>query len=366
MRKVTLPFRARRDGGAPGARWPGGDDIRLHVLRCAIRAPSPRNSQPWKVALRGSGRIVLSIDHSRAARALDPLGRQVFISCGAFIENLDISAREFGYRADIDLFPAGWPDPGKPLQDPVANIDLEKEEGIQPDPLFPSIPLRSTNRRPYAKRPVPLPVAGELADAGDCERVPLGFTSDRNLIREIGGLAMESLALELSDRERLLESIEYFRFTDAEAAGRRDGYGLAQSGYGKVARLIAGAFRPSRDSALSRPEVFSRRAVSDLSRAVEKCGGFGWLSTKGDFRIDQVRTGRAFERIHLKATSLSLAVQPVTQPIADYKEMTDIKTRLYELLAVPETHTLQMLFRTGYAGPVPPTPRRGVPEFIVP
>jgi hypothetical protein len=46
--------------------------------------------------------------------------------------------------------------------------------------------------------------------------------------------------------------------------------------------------------------------------------------------------------------------------------MTDIKTRLYELLAVPETHTLQMLFRTGYAGPVPPTPRRGVPEFIVP
>jgi len=62
--------------------------------------------------LRGSGRIVLSIDHSRAARALDPLGRQVFISCGAFIENLDIAAREFGYRADIDLFPAGWPVPG--------------------------------------------------------------------------------------------------------------------------------------------------------------------------------------------------------------------------------------------------------------
>jgi len=160
MRKVTLPFRARRDGGAPGARWPGGDDIRLHVLRCAIRAPSPRNSQPWKVALRGSGRIVLSIDHSRAARALDPLGRQVFISCGAFIENLDISAREFGYRADIDLFPAGWPDPGKPLQDPVANIDLEKrrESSLTPSsPRSPSgvptgAPMQKTGPAPCCRR----------------------------------------------------------------------------------------------------------------------------------------------------------------------------------------------------------------------
>jgi len=157
----------------------------------------------------------------------------------------------------------------------------------------------------------------------------MGFTSDRDLIREIGDIATESLALELSDRTRFLESIEYFRFTDAEAAGRYDGYGLAQSGYGKVARLIASAFRPSRDSALSRPEVFSRRAVSDLRKVVEKCGGFGWLSTKGDFRIDQVRAGRAFERVHLMATSLSLAVQPVTQPIADYQEMMDIKARLY-------------------------------------
>jgi hypothetical protein len=248
----------------------------------------------------------------------------------------------------------------------VANIDLEKDEKVKPDPLFSAIARRSTNRRPYAKKPIPLSVVGELTDAGDYELVPLGFTSERDLIGDIGDLAIESVARELSDRERLLESIEYFRFTDAEAAGRRDGYGLAQSGYGRLARLVARAFRPSRDSVLDRPDTFSRRSIADLSRVVGKCGGFGWLSTKGDFRIDQVRAGRAFERTHLAATSLSLAIQPITQPIADYKDMADIKERLYELLAISETHTVQMLFRTGYARPVPPTPRRDASEFVVP
>ncbi|MDH7510652.1 MAG: hypothetical protein QHH04_06375 [Methanolinea sp.] len=358
----SRPFRDKKD---PHEQEQREEDIRLSLIGYAIRAPSHRNSQPWKVALRGTGRIVLSIDHSRVARALDPSGRQAFLSCGTFLENLDIAARASGYRADIDLFPAGWPDPGKPLHDPVASIDLERDERVQPDPLFHAIPIRQTNRRPYSGKAVPLSVAGELAAAGDGELVPFGFTNDRNLIREIRDLVTEALARELSDRERFREYCEYFRFTDAEAARHRDGYGLAQSGQGKIIRFFTGAFLFSRESVLRNPEAFSRRAVSDLGKILEKCGGIGWLSTKGDFYIDQVRAGRAFERIHLKACSLSLALQPVASPLAGYREMEEVRARLSELLAIPGTHTIQLLFRTGYAKRVPQTPRRDISDFIV-
>jgi len=359
-------FRVVRGCDAPRGVASPGEDIRISLLRYAIRAPSPRNSQPWKVALRGNERIVLSIDHARASPALDPLARQVFLACGAFLENLDCAARASGYRADIDLFPAGWPDAGRPLLDPVAHIDIERDGRVTEDPLTPALLLRQTNRRPYERRPVPHSAAGELAQAGDCELVPFGFTNDRDLIREIGRLAAEACAVELSDGTRLREYLDWFRFTDREAAEHRDGYGPAQAGHGKLYRLVIGSLLSSRRSALRSPEKFRRRAVSDLCGLMEKCGGIGWLSTKGDFRVDQVRAGRAFERIHLRATTLSLALQPVTQPLADYRDMAGIRERLHDLLAIPKTHTLQILFRMGYAEPVPETPRREMSGFIVP
>ncbi len=365
MRTESESSRQFRDKNDPHVQGGREEDIRLSLIGYAIRAPSHRNSQPWKVALPGASRIVLSIDHSRVAGALDPSGRQAFLSCGAFLENLDIAARASGYRADIDLFPAGWPDPVKPLRDPVASIDLERDERIQPDPLFHAIPVRQTNRRPYSDRPVPLSVAGELGAAGDSELVPFGFTNDRDLIREIRDLVVDALARELSNRERFREYCDYFRFTDAEAARSGDGYGFAQSGYGKITRFFTGAFLFSRESVLRNPEAFRRRAVSDLGKIMEKCGGIGWLSTKGDFRIDQVRAGRAFERIHLRASSLSLALQPVASPVAGYREMEEVRAGLSELLAIPGTHTIQVLFRTGYAKRVPQTPRRNISDFIV-
>ncbi|OPX66958.1 MAG: hypothetical protein A4E36_01783 [Methanoregulaceae archaeon PtaB.Bin009] len=341
-------------------------DARCNAVKYAILAPSPHNTQPWRVAFQGDERIILSIDHSRLIPGCDPLGRQAFISVGAFLENLDLAAKNSGLRADIDLFPAGWPDSRLVQDTPVARVDLVEDPHIEPDPLFLQIPLRHTSRRRFEKRKVPLDAAGEITAAYDFSLVPLGFSHDDDLIHAIADVAADAMEIELADPERFRETLQYFRFTDAEAHTAQDGFGHAQSGYGPVMRFFIGRFILPRSKAASSPESFSRMAKRSTREQAASAGGIGWLSTKGDHRVDQVRTGRAFQRVHLKACALGLALHPMSQLLADYPGMAGLRSVLRDLLGVPDTQAVQMLFRMGYARPVLPTPRRRPGDFFFP
>ncbi len=342
----------------------GSVDIRNEVLRFAILAPSPHNTQPWKVSYTGDARMQVSIDRERLIPACDPYGRQAFISTGAFLENIDLAARSFGYHAEIELFPEGWPDMKYVTDAPAARIDLARDDRVTCDPLFEQIPLRHTSRRPYKKQEIPLPLIGDITASYDFSLVPLGFSRERVFIRTVVDLAVEAMSVELADSARCRETMQYFRFSDAEADRVHDGFGLAQSGYGRVARFLIGTFLLSREKALATPSTFCRMSVKSVRSQAESAAGIGWLSTKGDHRVDQVRAGRAFQRVHLKATSLGLSLHPLTQLLADYQEMKDLRADLCEYLALPDTHTVQMLFRLGFAPPVPATTRRSLSSFL--
>jgi hypothetical protein len=342
----------------------GSEDVRERVLRYAILAPSPRNTQPWKIQFKGIERILVSIDHERLLTACDPKGRQAFLSTGAFLENLDLAARSFGYRADIDLFPEGWPDATAIPDTSIARIDLIPNRSCDEDPLFLQIPVRHTNRRPFRKEEVSLSIAGQITESFDYTRVSFGFSNNRDLIASLTDFSGDAMNIELSDLKRKNETLKYFRFTDQEARESPDGIGFAQSGYGRVSRSFIGHFFLSRDRATSSQSLFLKNAVKKVREQTAGAGGIGWLSTKSDHRIEQIRAGRAFQRIHLKATSLGISLQAITQPLADYPDMRDLRSRLYEHLGTPDTHTIQMLFRLGYAPPVPSSPRRDLDAFL--
>ena len=85
--------------------------------------------------------------------------------------------------------------------------------------------------------------------------------------------------------------------------------------------------------------------------------GFVWLVTPGNTRTEQIEAGRAYARLNLKAAELRLAIQPLSQALQEYPEMTALRGELHALLARQGGGTVQMLARIGYGPDVDASPR---------
>src|SRR5271169_4244928 len=82
---------------------PDGDPLAL--VRAAILAASPHNTQPWLFKV-SSSQIELYLDTKRNVGALDPYLREEHIGIGCALENLLLAAAANGYAAVATLLPA--------------------------------------------------------------------------------------------------------------------------------------------------------------------------------------------------------------------------------------------------------------------
>lgn len=141
------------------------DDPRIErILAAASRAPSVHNTQPWSVHVHGTTLDVRADDSRRLTHA-DPAGREMSISCGAFLANLRVAARRESFRPVLSLVP----DDGDPAL--VARVDLVP--GVLPDAdeldLAVAIERRSTSRVPFEDQPLDADVVDDLDEAAASE-----------------------------------------------------------------------------------------------------------------------------------------------------------------------------------------------------
>lgn len=85
--------------------------ILCDAVEMACRAPSLHNSQPWHWVAEGTSTLQLHADIGRTSTATDPLGREVYLSCGAALDHLAVAMAASGWEADVQRFP----DPDAPL-----------------------------------------------------------------------------------------------------------------------------------------------------------------------------------------------------------------------------------------------------------
>ncbi len=113
------------------------------ILHYASLAGSSHNSQPWKVEVYKEDSILVFPDSARILSVVDHDGRELFISLGAFIENLDIASGAFGYNTSIELH-----NTGKVNNNPVAIKQSDLEQLMQHDSHNLHSPLPVSLRRP--------------------------------------------------------------------------------------------------------------------------------------------------------------------------------------------------------------------------
>jgi nitroreductase len=313
--------------------WSGPAERLRYLLAWAIQAPSRHNTQPWLFEIEGA-ELRLFSDPRRALRAADPQGREMAMACGAALENLCLAAAHFGHGVELDELA---PRAGDPL---LARLRLVERRRAVPDEerLFEAIPLRRTAA---AFHPEPVPAAALAAVAAEAGGDALVRVLPDWLAPPVAALVAEADALQWSSGRYRAELATWTR-----SRGRPRADGLA----------------PAPDQGRKRPGGLLRRLLlragvgqaETARRVAEQTRTLVLLSSPGDGPADWVRTGRALQRVLLRATAEGLHAGWY----AAATEVLDVRRRLR--LTVGDPGQPQVLLRLGYGLAPRSTPRRPV------
>jgi hypothetical protein len=349
------------------ADWSGPrdeSDPRRWALGYAILAPNPHNRQPWLVDLRESNAITLYCDATRLLPETDPLGRQILIGHGCFLELLTIALAERGFRADVRVFPEG--EFGAALAEigskPIARVTLQP--GNRRDGLFAHILKRHTPKAAFdVARAVPADAFAAIQAGAAGFGVNFGSTEDPARLAELRKIALDSARLEFETERTMMESIRLIRVGPDEISKHRDGISINST----FVRFAATVGMFDRSEFPKPGSTGNKQAIARYETATSTATAFIWLSTVGNTRAQQVQSGRAYVRAQLAAVPFGVGVHPLSQALQEFPEMKPYYDRIHQsLVGKPaDQETLQMLCRIGYpVSSVGPSPRRGVQAIM--
>ena len=324
------------------------------IIYDGIKAPSGENSQPWRFMVEGN--VVYVFNLIERDTTLYNTGQHgSYVAHGALIENMVISASHYGYSAEVHYFPSGG-------LNPVAKIVLTKTE-ISEDPLFVSLPARSTNRNAYRLDKLPEEHKQSLIE--EAKKLGAGSLVILDQEAQIKALAKASATVErLMFENKLFHKFFYDHFfmkqqdehkptgfyIDTLGLSRFERIGTKLTSYWPIAKLM---------SILG----LSRIVVAMRMKHYLKCGAFGAVISAGDESIHYVQTGRVVERVWIKAAALGISIQPCVGvlylwegvmkqvDIFSPKEramIEETRNQILETFGI-RGETVSMIFRMGYA-----------------
>lgn len=327
-------------------------DPRRFVIEHAILAPNPHNRQPWIVELTGPTTMTLFCDLDRRLPETDPLDRQIVIGLACFCELAAIAATAIGHRLEVVPFPDGEPQPRLDRR-PVAHLTLVPTAGADVDPLFAHVMARRSTKRPYdMARPVPAAAAAALASIS-APGLAVRAVTDAGLTAQLRDLTWRAWEVEAATPRTHQESVDLMRIGRREIEARPDGISLG----GPFLEGLSLIGQLSRAQLADPASVASRQGRDMYSAMLAATPAYVTITAGDGSRVGSFAAGRAYLRANLTATSLGLAVQPVSQALQEFAEMDGLRAELDRLLGTPGPGRLHMLARLGYGPAVSQTPR---------
>jgi nitroreductase len=308
----------------PWKGWRGANDGPLALVRSAILAASPHNTQPWLFKVAPSA-IELHIDTGRNVGALDPFLREEHIGMGCALENLLLAAPANGYAATATLQPGKLgPIPSEPQPQFLARVDLAAGTREESE-LYKAIPRRHTNRGPYdPEKPIPTDLLEGLAhlaeDLSDTKLFLFTAQADRKKIVEVSSAANQEV---YSDPNVQRGSEQWIRLKWSEVQRYRDGLTIDAFGLPPIADAMAKMMTPGMLAwAASHSE---KNGYSNLMLSAPL---IGFIAVRDRYDREQcLRAGRLWQRAHLLATARGVAARPCNEAV----EMVDHELALGRL-----------------------------------
>jgi nitroreductase len=296
----------------PWKNWRDAADGPLALVRAAILAASPHNTQPWRFKVTDSA-IDLYLDTQRNVGALDPYLREEHLGMGCALENLLLAAAANGYAATVTLEPGKLePIPADPQTKLVARVDLAPGKS-EPSELYDAIPRRHTNRAPYdPQRPLSpdfLEALGHLpGDDSNTNLFLFPAEADRKKIVEVSSAANSEL---YSDPDVQRGSERWLRLKWSSVQEHRDGLTIDAFGLPPLADAAAKMMTPKMLSWAAAHGEKNGYVNLMLSAPL-----IGFIAVRDRYDRQQcLAAGRIWQRAHLLATARGLAARPCNEAV---------------------------------------------------
>lgn len=345
------------------------DDVRMQVVAHGLLAPNGHNIQPWKIKLdeKDASAFYLYGDSQRLTPDVDPPARQFTITQGTFLEYCAVAAEKLGYTADISLFPDGVYDAdgsaGSIETKPAAKVTLRKSNQTASD-LYNALFLPDTSRVAYSETKLSDAQLEKLTAQNSYGNILFRIYQDKADMDKISRYVTDSAVIEGNVHAINADSVKLTRYNEYLKNRYRSGFSIEGSGvsgfplYLKEAMVTMLPFLNS--------EAASKDAiVSQAEMAVNHTPAYAMIITKDNGRTAQVQAGMLYSRVQLKAEAAGLAVQPLSQSLEEYPQMSDCYQGIHKDYA-PDGGTIQMLFRIGKpVENVPVSMRRDASDLLM-
>ncbi len=340
---------SRRQGASRALADAGGTvpipaDQVSYLIRTAARAPSLHNSQPWRFKV-SEDVIELYADPRRKLR-VDPVGREMLISCGAALFGLRLAIRSLGYRPDVDLLP----DPARLRL--LARVRLSAGTPLSDGErrMLEAMPHRHTHRGPFVDEPLPDGLLAALQHDARAEGAALVLVQPGVIYLQLAEI------VSAASRRQDLDSVaraEIRRWTRVTGSTARDGV---------PARAFAATGVPAarQHGRLRQRDFDLRRELGLLTAEGPPAAATAVLVTRGDRRVDWLLAGQALHRLLAHAADRWVFASLYTQPL----EAAVIRSLIRSRLRLPGE--AQMLLQLGRARTTLATARREPAELMEP
>ena len=283
------------------------------------------------------------LHRSRVLSVADAQGREMIMSCGAALANLQVALRYFGFFWTMEL-------PSHPgAHHLLARLTIERPGGElreEERKLFFAIMQRHTNRQSFQQRGVPMALLNSLeVVARECGTL-LSVVQDEDVLVELANLVLRADHMLWADQHYRRELMQWVRSDDSSyldgiptsALGHADT--VAYLGQQHLRTLVENTEKMKEERDMLKPPVL---AV---------------LWTVADTWFDWLTAGIALENILLHARIVGLWASFFSQPT----EVPVLRQALRR--ALEQAEYPQIALRLGYAARVQPTPRRGVNDVL--
>jgi hypothetical protein len=316
------------------------------MLYFASLAGSSHNSQPWKVVVSGNSLISLYADTTRELPVVDPDRRELYISLGAFIENLTLGAGSLGYESYVKL------NDKYQSSTLVAEIHLQKASSTGFDLQL--IERRMTLRIPFNRKDINTSDLNQIISSAHHAILFCSSTSEEGCY--IAHEAISAYMQQANNNKAKTELAKWIRFSDKDVKEKKDGLTTAGMQINGIGGFIVRHFYKPEDS---KKASFIKAGIEKTEKQVCGCGGWIVISARSNSINEWVNLGRIYQNINLTCTKLNIGFQPMNQIVEEIK----FKNEVTKHLGISEE--LMFIARIGYidCSQVPVSPRRAVDDF---